>query len=485
MRATQIPPSRAFWQWLLVLALVAGAFIVAGPSGAARLAPDSTELIQNGGFEADAAWIFGSTPAPASYSTITAHSGSRSAKTGIRHNEPDTYSYSSVYQGVTVPSNATSAVLTFWYRPFTEEVASTTAEPVRIQPALSAEHQKLVEASIQGAEPAAPLAQDVQTAWILDSSFRLAANIFSQLSNTGTWTFASFDLTAFRGRTIYIYFDTFNDGDGLQSWMYIDDVSLQVSTATLTPTNTPTVTAIPTNTPTPTATATPITGTCTQLVVNPSFESDTAWLFGETARPAAYTTETAHDGTRSLRTGITPGTPDTFTYSSVRQAITIPSSATSATLTFWYRPFSQDTLYDSLSLNAPERMPGAADLLLRPDGQVVSGEPVLPAGTTWVDAQQALILNSSLQVASEIFHQNHNTQTWTFRSFDLLPWKGQTIYLYFSSINDGDGRLTWMFVDEVNVTACGGVTPTPTPDRRTIWFPMIFKSLIGDPYPYP
>lgn len=471
MRPNHISPSRAFWQWLLLLALVGGGLVTAIPSGAApRLTPDTIELIQNGGFESDAAWIFGNTPAPASYSTVTAHSGSRSAKTGIRFNETDKYSYSSVYQGVTIPSNATSAVLTFWYRPFTEEVPFSSSKPTRIQPALSAEHQELAEMSSQGTEPAAALSQDVQTAWILDSGFRLAANIFSQLSNSGTWTFASFDLMAFRGQTIYVYFDTFNEGDGLQSWMYIDDVSVQVSTAA---------------TPTPTHTPTPIPGTCSQLVLNPGFEADATWLFGETARPAAYTTEAAYLGSRSVRTGITPGTSDTFTYSSVRQAITIPSSATLATLTFWYKPFSQDTLFDSLALDAPVRRLGAADLFLRPDGQVVSGEPVLPAGTTVVDTQQALILNSSLGVVGEVLMQNHNTQAWTFRSFDLLPWKGQTIYLYFNTINDGDSRLTWMFVDEVNATVCSGVTPTPTPDRRKIWLPLIFKSLIGEPYPYP
>ncbi|MCZ7569008.1 MAG: immune inhibitor A [Ardenticatenaceae bacterium] len=483
MRLTFSDPSRSLWQWLLVLVLVAGGLITAAPSGATpRFAPETTELIQNGGFESDTAWVFGATPAPASYSTITAHSGSRSAKTGIRYTETDKYSYSSVYQGVAIPSNATSVVLTFWYRPFTEEATSTVSEPVRIQPALSAADQARVQANSQEAVPAAPLTQDVQTAWILDSGFHLVANIFSQLSNSGIWTYASFDLTAYRGQTIYVYFDTFNDGDGSRSWMYVDDVSVQVTTAA-TPTNTPTATA--TQTPTPTVTPTPVPGTCNQVVVNPSFETTSGWLFGETDRAAAYTTATAHDGTHSARTGITPGTPDTYTYSSVRQAVTVPSGATYATLTFWYKPFSQDTLYDSLALNAAERMLAAADLFLRPNGQVTSHEPLLPAGTTWVDGQQALILNSNLQVLAEIFYQNHNTQTWTFRSYDLLPWKGQTIYLYFNSINDGDGRLTWMFVDEANVTVCDGVTPSPTPDRRKAWLPIILKNLIGEPYPYP
>ena len=51
-------------------------------------------------------------------------------------------------------------------------------------------------------------------------------------------------------------------------------------------------------------------------------------------------------GSWSMRLGITSKS-DAYSWSSVRQQVTIPGSAASATLSFWYYPICQDSVeYD-------------------------------------------------------------------------------------------------------------------------------------------
>jgi hypothetical protein len=61
------------------------------------------------------------------------------------------------------------------------------------------------------------------------------------------------DLTNFRGRPLFLYFNVLNDGNNLRTWQFIDDVTL---TLCYPPTPVPTPTSPPTPTPTPTITAT-------------------------------------------------------------------------------------------------------------------------------------------------------------------------------------------------------------------------------------
>lgn len=444
-------------QWLVILALVVGVLLAAGPGRATPMAPAETELLQNGGFEDNTAWEFGNTSTPAIYTTEAAHSGSRSVRTG---SATSGRSYSSIYQIASIPANASSITLRFWYKPYSEEINLNpgkvlTAE--EFQPALSAEDQARVGASQVQLLPG----NDVQMVWLLDTSLNPIHNIMYTLENTGQWTEYTYDLNAiaYRGETVYVYFDTYNDGDSLQSWMYVDDVSFLVDGEPITVT--------------PSATTTPGPLVCQQIVLNPSFEEDIAWLFGNTPRAASYTTEDRHDGQRSVRTGITPSMSVAYSYSSVRQAVTIPADASSATLTFWYKPHTTDIQYTTLAADAPERMPIAAELRVLPDGRVVDQEPEVGAASVWSDAQQALILDQNLKLLDEIFYQNVNTAEWTYHSHDLSQFAGQTIYLYFNTINDGDSARSWMYVDDVTIHTCfssylpllmreSPFTPTPT-----------------------
>ncbi|MBC8264809.1 MAG: hypothetical protein H8E47_11870 [Anaerolineales bacterium] len=157
----------------------------------------------------------------------------------------------------------------------------------------------------------------------------------------------------------------------------------------------------------------------TELIVNGGFEEDDdAWYIGWTPRPAVYSTEAARSGARSMRLGITDQ-GDYPSYSTIWQQVTIPFDASYATLSFWYYPLSQDVI---------ER-----------------------------DWQEALILDANFYILAQVMKVNSNSQTWTRHTFDLLPYRGQTIAIYFNVHNDGEGDLkTAMYLDDVSVAVRGG-----------------------------
>jgi kumamolisin len=100
--------------------------------------------------------------------------------------------------------------------------------------------------------------------------------------------------------------------------------------------------------------------------------------------------------------------------SSIYQTITIPSTATSATLTFWYWPSTTDTItYD------------------------------------WQEAQ---VQNSSGALLAQIMRVCSNAHAWTQVTYNLIAYRGQTIRIYFNTRQDGYGDLTYMYLDDVTVT---------------------------------
>jgi uncharacterized lipoprotein YddW (UPF0748 family) len=153
--------------------------------------------------------------------------------------QSDAESYSSVYQEITIPEDAARVTLSFWYYPLSQD----------------------------------SIDYDWQEALILDTNLNFLVRVMKVNSDSQIWTYHTFDLTLYKGQTIILYFNVYNDGlDNLKTAMYLDDVSVQVwyPIATPTPTPTPTITATPTSTPTPTRTSlfTPTvtpTPTATQL----------------------------------------------------------------------------------------------------------------------------------------------------------------------------------------------------------------------------
>jgi hypothetical protein len=234
-------------------------------------------------------------------------------------------------------------------------------------------------------------------------------------------------------------------------------------TATLTPTPTDTATATLTPTPTDTATATPTAvPPCSEAVANGGFEGNAAWTFPITDSTAGYSTAQAHAGVRSARFGLLPAAevtarspespehnllgelaPAYATYSSGYQTVSIPSDATSATLSFWHMPGSEAT-YDDF-----QRV-----LLLRP---------------------------GSYAVITTLMKGLENDGVWKQRSFDLAAYRGQSIVLYFEVYNNSTtaaGR-TWMFLDDVSLQVCTGPAamawPTATATRlpKPVFLPLL------------
>ncbi len=167
---------------------------------------------------------------------------------------------------------------------------------------------------------------------------------------------------------------------------------------------------------------------CQEQIENGGFETDGAWVIGSTPRPARYTTERAHSGSRSMLLGIKPGEPDVRSYSSVRQTISLPADTYTATLTFWYYP--------------------------------VSG---LDSG----DRQECLLLDEEDHLLAILMRTNVNIAAWTPMVYDLSAYAGQTVQVYFNVYNDADGSgVAAFYLDDVSLQACtlvGGPTPTPTP----------------------
>jgi uncharacterized lipoprotein YddW (UPF0748 family) len=156
-----------------------------------------------------------------------------------------------------------------------------------------------------------------------------------------------------------------------------------------------------------------------------------------------------------MRLGITD-LSDIESYSSIYQEVTIPGDAVSATLSFWYYPICKDT---------PQ-----------PDW-LYDWQGVAIFDPNWSQPPLAWAMP---KICSD-------SQTWTHHTFDLTPYIGQTIILYFNVYNDGVGNLkTAMYLDDVSVQVCCSIiTPTPTPTTppsiHYLYLPLIMKHYTSPP----
>jgi hypothetical protein len=152
----------------------------------------------------------------------------------------------------------------------------------------------------------------------------------------------------------------------------------------------------------------------TQLIQNGGFETGTLanWTTGGVYSPFVETVQ-KHSGTYSAQLSSSSGTEPNGD-SSLYQTISIPSTATKATLTFYYWPATTDTItYD------------------------------------WQEAQ---VQNTSGTMLAQIMKVCSNAMAWTPVTYDLTSYKGQTIRIYFNDHGDGYGDLTYMYLDDITVT---------------------------------
>src|SRR5262245_61064239 len=165
------------------------------------------------------------------------------------------------------------------------------------------------------------------------------------------------------------------------------------------------------------STSVALTVTGTGGVVNGGFEAGNLGGWSATGAFTPVIATTPHTGAYSARLGSTSAFNGDST---LTQTVTVPSG--SPTLTFWYQPHCTDTItYDQIQMQV--RSTGGATL--------------------------ATVLN----VCS-------NSGAWTQATYNLAPWAGQNVVLWF---NDHDDNYptdpTYFLLDDVSVS--GGGPPPP------------------------
>ncbi len=186
--------------------------------------PGCENRVANGGFEelAEPVWRFGNTPYPAAIvAGPVVHTGARSLRLGIPVAGDNRLAHSSAFQPVALPGDVDDV--------------------------------RLVLAVWDGGQGDGV---DYREVLLLDAGYGYLATLGRDgASGSERWRVLEYDLTAYRGRTVVLYLNVYNDGRNSHLWRYVDDVavwSCRPVTPTPTPTATPTPTSPATVTPSPT-----------------------------------------------------------------------------------------------------------------------------------------------------------------------------------------------------------------------------------------
>lgn len=403
---------------------------VLGPRAPAAQAQAScVELVQNGGFEDDAAWLLGPAPQIPEYVTYTHHSGARALALGITKG-PSQKSYSSARQTVTIPPHVASVTLSFWFN-------AMLAGPV---------HGQYMELALLAPDGA-----------VLDK-------LWHTQNDSRIWNQLQFDMARWRGRTVQIYFNVYNDGQGGTAGMFLDDVTL-VACSTGTPAPTATASRTPTPTRTPTAGLPVWTMTYTPHYVTPTpgplvaTSTPTPYYWTPSPQPPSPTPPVI----TVLPPPMTPPPDDCVDLAR--------NGGFDAGWTGWYP--SVNVLPAQL-VGSPTLSPPYALQLGSQSQQARSYSSVrqylnLPSGSrltlqfstwTWTepnagaDRQEAILLAADNSVLAVLWRVLANEQGWRQVAVDLTPYGGRQAAIYFNVANDGAGGRTALFLDNVKVRAC-------------------------------
>ncbi len=186
-----------------------------------------------------------------------------------------------------------------------------------------------------------------------------------------------------------------------------------------------------------------------EWIVNGTAELDEGWSLPITLATAIYTTAQAHSGARSIRLGIV-GTENKLAYSSARQRVTLPATATAAQLTVWLYLVSTEKRQATFSSDIATALSGA-----------------MPATPAAGDAQYILIMDDKQNILQRLLWTLDNSRTWKAYTFDMSAYIGKSIWVHFGVLNDGAGGITGMYVDDVSLTATEPLaTPPAAPANR-------------------
>jgi hypothetical protein len=153
-----------------------------------------TQLLANPGFESGAVSWTASSGVISNDATVAAHAGSYKAWLdgyGAAHTD-------TLYQQATIPSTATSATLAFWLQVQSDETTTTTAyDTLKVQ--------------------------------VRNSSGTVLATLatYSNLNKGSSYVQKTFDLSAYKGQTVQVYFVGAEDST-IQTSFLVDDVTLTV-----------------------------------------------------------------------------------------------------------------------------------------------------------------------------------------------------------------------------------------------------------------
>ncbi len=456
--------------------------------------PACADLVNNGSFEGSTGWSFGSTGRPAGYSTALAHAGARSLRTGIVPPTANARAHSSAYQQLALPAGAATITLEAWLNGNGGD-ANDYSEVLL----LDANHN-LIKLLWRGAAGGSWQNRRFDLTPYAGRVVNIYLNTYNDGAGNVAWAY--FDDVSLRPCTPTTPTPTASPTPSSTPTDSPTPSPTPTASATASATATPTPTPTPSETPTPTPTATPSeappatetptpepsptptevasetptpTGTptpadtptptetpslepsptptdtptaapsatpsptpaiiCQEIAINGGFESDGGWTFPSTASRADYSPAAAHTGRRSARLGLLPTAlvpapaqperspagllaPAGATYSTAYQTIHLPNDADTLSLNFWYRPGAAASSGDWQSV-----------LLLQPGsfGKVV-----------------------------ELMRILANDAAWRSFTFDLRPYRGRDLVLYFEVYNDATvaaGRA-WMYVDDVSILTC-------------------------------
>jgi hypothetical protein len=158
------------------------------------------------------------------------------------------------------------------------------------------------------------------------------------------------------------------------------------------------------------ATSVTLTVPSHNVVSNPGFETGTfaPWTTGG-ARAPIIVSSGAHGGTYAARPG------STFPYlgnSIFQQTITVPAGG--GTLSYWYNPHCPDTLT--------------------------------------YDQQQVQIRSTAGNRLATVMNVCSNSGVWTQRTFNMAPYAGQTVVLWFNVHDDNyPTDPSYMRVDDISI----------------------------------
>lgn len=174
--------------------------------------PSCTNAVLNGGFEENNAWVIELNEYPAATTTAVVYEGARSMRVGITNAAHNRFAYSSAWQYVTLPNTFSSATLSFQLYPVSGSWINFAPSRPEIVPTNQAEGM---------------LSGDAQYVLLFDQYGNQRTLLF-QLSNAGVWQAHSYDLAAYAGQTVRLYFGVYNDGWSGSAGMFVDAVKLEI-----------------------------------------------------------------------------------------------------------------------------------------------------------------------------------------------------------------------------------------------------------------